>query len=70
MIDANSPIYFPNADVSTAGLDCRRTYQPYRVGNVANTTTCSYAGYLGASATNNATALAQTYPGMRFWRRQ
>jgi hypothetical protein len=65
-IDANAPVYFPNAAVSTAALDCRRPYQPYRVGGVANVTNCSYGGYQGAPVTNNETALAQNYPGMRF----
>jgi hypothetical protein len=65
-IDANAPIYFPNAAVSTAALNCRRPYQPYRVGGVASVTNCSYGGYLGAPVTNNENALAQNYPGMRF----
>ena len=71
MLDVNAPLYFPGigsagADTSTAGLDCRRPYQPYRTTPVASTTACSYAGYLGAPATNNATQLAQNYAGERF----
>lgn len=66
MIDTNAPLYFPNADVSTAGLDCRRPYQPYRTTGVASTTTCTYAGYLGSPATSSATDLAQKYAGERF----
>ena len=66
MLDTNAPLYFPSADTSTAGLDCRRPYEPYRVGGVASTNSCSYAGYLGAPATNSATALAQLYAGERF----
>lgn len=65
-LDTNAPIYVPGATVSTAALDCRRPYQPYRVGGVVSSSTCSYAGYNGAVATNNGTVLALTYPGMRF----
>ena len=66
MIDTNAPLYFPNADISTAGLDCRRPYEPYRTTGVASMTTCTYAGYMGSPATNSATDLAQKYPGERF----
>ncbi len=67
MIDVNAPLYFPNADISTNGLDCRRPYEPYRVGAATSTTSCSYAGYLGASPTpSTSAALQTTYAGMRF----
>lgn len=47
-IDANSPIYFPNAAVSTAALNCRRPYQPYRNGGVVSSASCTYSGYAGS----------------------
>lgn len=40
MVDANSPVYIPNAAVSTAALNCRRSYEPYRKGGIASSTTC------------------------------
>lgn len=49
MIDDNAPVYFPNAANSTAGINCRRPYEPYRTsGGPANTTTCTYGGYTGS----------------------
>ncbi len=71
MIDTNAPIYFPNADVTVNGLDCRRPYQPYRNGGVVSSTTCTYQGYQGSPAiagpTGNASnALTTTYAGERF----
>jgi hypothetical protein len=48
-IDGNPPVYYPNAANSTAGLNCRRPYEPYRVGGVSNSTTCTYAGYSGSA---------------------
>ncbi len=45
MIDANAPVYIPNAAVSTAALNCRRPYEPYRVGGVVSSATCGYSGY-------------------------
>jgi hypothetical protein len=49
MIDSNAPVYFPNAAVSTTGLNCRRPYEPYRVGGPASTTACTYTGYAGST---------------------
>ena len=40
MIDANAPIYSPNAAVGTTALNCRRPYEPYRTGGVSNSTNC------------------------------
>jgi hypothetical protein len=70
-IDTNAPLFFPNADTSTNGLDCRRPYQPYRNGGAASTTACTYQGYLGSPAlagppTGQTNALLTTYAGERF----
>jgi hypothetical protein len=43
-IDVNAPIYAPEASTTTAGLNCRRPYQPYLVHG-----TCNYAGYSGSA---------------------
>lgn len=40
MVDANAPIYSPNAAVGTAALNCRRPYEPYRTGGVSSSATC------------------------------
>ena len=45
MVDANAPVYIPNAAVSTAALNCRRPYEPYRTGGVVSSATCAYSGY-------------------------
>ncbi len=77
MLDVNSPLYAPlsatgatgNTDVSTNGLDCRRPYQPYRVGtiNPALNASCTYAGYMGAPAALGSSAtVTTTYAGERF----
>ena len=70
-IDTNAPLFFPNADISTNGLDCRRPYEPYRNGGPTNTTTCTYQGYLGSPAlagpaAGQTNALTTTYAGQRF----
>lgn len=52
-VDINTPVYSPGAATTTAGLDCRRPYEPYLVKG-----TCTYAGYSG-SAGSDATAGAQ-----------
>jgi hypothetical protein len=63
MIDVNAPLFFPGADNGTASIDCRRPYQPYRVGGPASVTNCSYGGYLGSTPTN---VVASLPAGERF----
>ena len=46
-VDINAPLYTPGAAVSTAGLNCRRPYEPYRstpASNAANNN-CAFTGY-------------------------
>ena len=43
-IDANAPVYSPGAATTSAGINCRRPYQPYLI-----TGTCNYAGYTGSA---------------------
>ena len=47
-VDTNAPVYSPGALTTTAGIDCRRPYEPYRVAG-ANPSTCTYAGYAGSA---------------------
>jgi hypothetical protein len=51
-IDGNAPVYFPGAAVSTAAINCRRPYQPYRAGGVVNSATCTYSGFSGSAGTD------------------
>jgi hypothetical protein len=45
-VDINSPVYSANAATDTAGLNCRRPYQPYLV--IVNGV-CTYPGYSGSA---------------------
>jgi hypothetical protein len=70
-VDTNAPLFSPNADISTNGLDCRRPYEPYRSGGPASTTACTYQGYRGSPAiagpaAGQTNALLTTYAGQRF----
>ena len=59
-LDANAPIYSPNAATDTASLNCRRPYQPYRVFNSDGT--CSYKGYSGSTGGGAPSAGSQFGP--------
>jgi hypothetical protein len=48
-LDTNAPVYFPGAAVSTAAINCRRPYQPYRAGGVVNAANCTYSGFNGSA---------------------
>ena len=59
-IDSNAPLMYPNAGISTAVLNCRRPYQPYRQGAALSSgsvaQTCTYSGYTGSSTANGGSA--------------
>ena len=51
-LDINEPTYYPNAPVTTASINCRRPYQPYRA--TVNTTptgpTCTFNAFDGINS--------------------
>jgi hypothetical protein len=51
-LDANAPVYFPGASTTSLGINCRRPYQPYRVGGIVKDGSCTFSGFNGSAGSD------------------